>query len=130
MLRALNDELSESNRGVLQLHEELRARAGEVADLLQSTRRLADVGCVAVMPLGSPIGSGLGVLNPHAISDVIAAVGVPVVLKPERPSMPGEMFLTFMLGMGAFALLFIALLRARYRLAVRRDQLLAREEAL
>lgn len=43
-------------------------------------RRLADVGCVAVMPLGSPIGSGLGVLNPHAISDVIAAVGVPVVL--------------------------------------------------
>ena len=43
-------------------------------------RRLADVGCIAVMPLGSPIGSGLGVLNPHAIENVVAAVDVPVVL--------------------------------------------------
>lgn len=30
-------------------------------------RRLADVGCAAVMPLGSPIGSGLGIRNPHNI---------------------------------------------------------------
>ena len=43
-------------------------------------RRLADVGCAAVMPLGSPIGSGLGILNPHAIESVVAAVDVPVVL--------------------------------------------------
>lgn len=43
-------------------------------------RRLADVGCAAVMPLGSPIGSGLGLLNPHAIEAVVAAVDVPVVL--------------------------------------------------
>ncbi|WP_248580672.1 thiazole synthase [Nocardioides sp. InS609-2] len=43
-------------------------------------RRLADVGCAAVMPLGSPIGSGLGVLNPYAIEAVVAAVDVPVVL--------------------------------------------------
>jgi thiazole synthase len=43
-------------------------------------RRLEDVGCSAVMPLGSPIGSGLGVLNPHAIAAVVAAVSVPVVL--------------------------------------------------
>lgn len=43
-------------------------------------RRLADAGCAAVMPLGSPIGSGLGVLNPHAIEAVRAAVEVPVVL--------------------------------------------------
>ncbi|HWJ67823.1 MAG TPA: thiazole synthase [Nocardioides sp.] len=43
-------------------------------------RRLADAGCAAVMPLGSPIGSGLGVLNPHAIEAVRAAVPVPVVL--------------------------------------------------
>lgn len=43
-------------------------------------RRLADLGCAAVMPLGSPIGSGLGVLNPHAITEVIEAVDVPVVL--------------------------------------------------
>jgi thiazole synthase len=43
-------------------------------------RRLEDLGCAAVMPLGSPIGSGLGVLNPHAIEAVRAAVSVPVVL--------------------------------------------------
>ncbi|HEY9562936.1 MAG TPA: thiazole synthase, partial [Nocardioides sp.] len=43
-------------------------------------RRLADAGCAAVMPLGSPIGSGLGILNPHAIESVVAAVDVPVVL--------------------------------------------------
>ncbi len=43
-------------------------------------RRLESVGCAAVMPLGSPIGSGLGVLNPHAISLIREAVSVPVVL--------------------------------------------------
>jgi len=43
-------------------------------------RRLADAGCVAVMPLGSPIGTGLGILNPHAIEAVVASVAVPVVL--------------------------------------------------
>ncbi len=43
-------------------------------------RRLEDVGCAAVMPLGSPIGSGLGILNPHAIEAVVASVSVPVVL--------------------------------------------------
>jgi thiazole synthase len=43
-------------------------------------RRLADIGCAAVMPLGSPIGSGLGIRNPHAIEQVRAAVDVPVVL--------------------------------------------------
>ena len=37
-------------------------------------RRLVDAGCAAVMPLGSPIGSGLGILNPHAIEAVRAAV--------------------------------------------------------
>jgi thiazole synthase len=43
-------------------------------------RRLVDVGCAAVMPLGSPIGSGLGLLNPFGIEAVRAAVDVPVVL--------------------------------------------------
>lgn len=43
-------------------------------------QRLVDVGCAAVMPLGSPIGSGLGIANPHAIEAVRAAVTVPVVL--------------------------------------------------
>jgi thiazole synthase len=43
-------------------------------------RRLVDAGCVAVMPLGSPIGSGRGIADPHAIATVRAAVSVPVVL--------------------------------------------------
>lgn len=43
-------------------------------------QRLADAGCAAVMPLGSPIGSGRGIDDPHAIAAVRAAVAVPVVL--------------------------------------------------
>lgn len=43
-------------------------------------RRLEDAGCAGVMPLGSPIGTGLGVLNPYAIEALVAAVSVPVVL--------------------------------------------------
>lgn len=43
-------------------------------------RRLADVGCAAVMPLGSPIGSGLGIRNPHNIALLRELVSVPVVL--------------------------------------------------
>jgi thiazole synthase len=43
-------------------------------------RRLADLGCAAIMPLGSPIGSGLGIRNPHAIQMICDAVDVPVVL--------------------------------------------------
>jgi thiazole synthase len=42
--------------------------------------RLQQVGCAAVMPLGSPIGSGLGIRNPHNIALVREAVQVPVIL--------------------------------------------------
>ena len=43
-------------------------------------RRLVDVGCSAVMPLGSPIGSGMGIRNPYNLSLIREAVQVPVVL--------------------------------------------------
>ena len=43
-------------------------------------RRLEDVGCAAVMPLGSPIGSGMGIRNPYNISLIVEGAGVPVVL--------------------------------------------------
>jgi thiazole synthase len=43
-------------------------------------RRLADVGCAAVMPLGSPIGSGMGIRNPYNLALIREAVDVPVVL--------------------------------------------------
>jgi thiazole synthase len=43
-------------------------------------RRLEDVGCVAVMPLGSPIGSGMGLLNPYNLRLIRERAGVPVIL--------------------------------------------------
>jgi thiazole synthase len=43
-------------------------------------RKLADAGAAAVMPLGSPIGSGLGICNPHLIEMICARSPVPVVL--------------------------------------------------
>ena len=43
-------------------------------------KRLEDVGCAAIMPLGSPIGSGMGIRNPYNITLIREAVDVPVVL--------------------------------------------------
>jgi thiazole synthase len=43
-------------------------------------RRLEDIGCAAVMPLGSPIGSGMGICNPYNLSIIIERAGVPVIL--------------------------------------------------
>jgi thiazole synthase len=43
-------------------------------------RRLEQAGCAAVMPLGSPIGSGLGIRNPHNIELIVESAGVPVIL--------------------------------------------------
>jgi thiazole synthase len=43
-------------------------------------RRLESVGCAAVMPLGSPIGSGAGIRNPYNIALIVESAGVPVVL--------------------------------------------------
>jgi thiazole synthase len=43
-------------------------------------RRLEDLGCAAVMPLGAPIGSGLGIRNPHNIELIVERARVPVIL--------------------------------------------------
>jgi len=43
-------------------------------------RRLEQAGCAAVMPLGSPIGSGLGIRNHHNIELIVESAGVPVIL--------------------------------------------------
>ena len=42
--------------------------------------KLEQVGAAAVMPLGSPIGTGLGIRNPHNIELIVARAGVPVIL--------------------------------------------------
>ena len=43
-------------------------------------QRLEDAGCAAVMPLGSPIGSGQGILNPYNLRLIVEAARVPVIL--------------------------------------------------
>jgi thiazole synthase len=43
-------------------------------------RRLEDVGCAAVMPLGSPIGSGMGIRNPYNVAIIRERTELPVVL--------------------------------------------------
>src|SRR2546423_6925332 len=43
-------------------------------------RRLEDAGCVAVMPLGSPIGSGMGIRNPYNLRLIVEHASVPVIL--------------------------------------------------
>jgi thiazole synthase len=47
-------------------------------DDLVTALRLEDVGCAAVMPLASPIGSGLGLLNPYGIRAIKRRLSVPV----------------------------------------------------
>jgi len=43
-------------------------------------RRLEEAGCAAVMPLGSPIGSGAGIRNPYNVAIIAERAGVPVIL--------------------------------------------------
>jgi thiazole synthase len=51
-----------------------------ISDDLIVARKLADLGCAAVMPLAAPIGSGLGLQNPHQIRLILEAVKVPVIV--------------------------------------------------
>src|SRR4051794_1798784 len=50
------------------------------SDDVITARKLADLGCAAVMPLASPIGSGLGIRNPHNIRLILETVKVPVIV--------------------------------------------------
>ncbi len=43
-------------------------------------RRLEEIGCVAVMPLGAPIGSGLGIRNPYNIRMILENANVPIIV--------------------------------------------------
>src|SRR4051812_8656494 len=50
------------------------------SDDLVTCKRLEDAGCLAVMPLAAPIGSGLGIRNPHNIRLILENVNVPVIV--------------------------------------------------
>ena len=43
-------------------------------------KQLEEMGCVAVMPLASPIGSGMGIRNPYNILEIIENAGVPIII--------------------------------------------------
>src|SRR5574340_1686864 len=45
-----------------------------------TAKRLEDVGCAAVMPLGAPIGSGLGIRNPYNLRIIMETVKIPVLV--------------------------------------------------
>jgi len=45
-----------------------------------TAQRLASLGCAAVMPLGAPIGSGMGIRNPYNIAIIREQVAIPVIL--------------------------------------------------
>lgn len=47
---------------------------------LVTALRLEDAGCAAVMPLASPIGSGLGLLNPYAVRTIKHRLSVPIIV--------------------------------------------------
>jgi thiazole synthase len=49
-------------------------------DDLITCKRLVDAGCPAVMPLAAPIGSGLGIRNPHSLRIIIDEVAAPVIV--------------------------------------------------
>jgi thiazole synthase len=92
-------------------------------------RRLEQAGCAAVMPLGAPIGSGLGIRNPHNIALIAETTSVPVVLDAGLGT-PSEATLALELGCDA-VLVASAITRAQdpvrmaaaFRLAVEAGQL-------
>ncbi len=51
-----------------------------IGDDVVLCKKLEDAGCAAVMPLGAPIGRGLGLRNPHAIRLILEAVSIPVIV--------------------------------------------------
>ncbi len=70
--------------GLLQAARELAREGFRILaytnDDLITALRLEDAGCVAVMPLASPIGSGLGMLNPYSIRTLKHRLSVPVIV--------------------------------------------------
>jgi thiazole synthase len=65
-----------------------------------AAKRLEEIGCAAVMPLGSPIGSGMGIRNPYNIALIVESASVPVVLDAGIGS-PSDASLAMELGCDA-----------------------------
>ena len=74
-------------------------------------RKLEDLGCAAVMPLASPIGTGLGIRNPHNIEMIVSRANVPVIIDAGLGT-ASDIALAFELGCDA-VLLNTAVAKAR-----------------
>ena len=78
------ETLLPDTQGLLIAAHELVAEGFKVLaytnDDLITALRLEDIGCAAVMPLASPIGSGLGLMNPHGIRTIKHRLSVPVIV--------------------------------------------------
>jgi thiazole synthase len=78
------DTLLPDVEGLLAAARELVAKGFRVLPYTNddpvTAKRLEDLGCAAVMPLGAPIGSGLGIRNPHNIELIRSRARVPVVV--------------------------------------------------
>jgi thiazole synthase len=85
-LEVIGDEVTllPDVQGLLEATKTLAAEGFHVMaytnDDLVTALRLEDAGAAAVMPLASPIGSGLGLLNPYAIRTIKARLSVPVIV--------------------------------------------------
>jgi len=85
-LEVIGDErtLVPDTAGTLEAARTLVAEGFKVlaytSDDLVVALRLEDAGCAAVMPFASPIGSGLGVVNPYFIREIKARLEVPVIV--------------------------------------------------
>lgn len=85
-LEVIGDErtLFPDVEGTLEAARQLVARGFEVwpycTDDPVTCQRLADIGCVAVMPLGAPIGSGLGIRNPTNLQIIRQFVQLPMIV--------------------------------------------------
>ncbi|MDZ7728042.1 MAG: thiazole synthase [Dehalococcoidia bacterium] len=90
-----------------------------------TARKLEDIGCAAVMPLGSPIGSGLGIRNPHNFELIRERANVPVIVDAGVGT-ASDAALAFELGCDA-VLLNTAIARARDPVRMARAMRLAAE---
>jgi thiazole synthase len=85
-LEVIGDEktLFPDTRATIEAAEELVRRGFEVMPYIVddpvACRQLAEAGCICVMPLAAPIGSGLGIRNPHNIMIIIEQSRVPVIV--------------------------------------------------
>src|SRR5262249_20391136 len=67
-------------RGYHHFHNKSGTLISYTSDDRITSRNLQDAGCAAIIPLAAPIGSGLGIRNPHNIRLILEAAAVPVIV--------------------------------------------------